>query len=47
MHDALDENVGRMDRVGIDISRRDEMLDLRDRHLAGGGQDSVGLFRER
>jgi hypothetical protein len=45
MHDALDENAGRMDRVGIDISRRDDMLDLRDRHLAGGGHYRIEITR--
>ena len=33
MHDALDENAGRMDGVGIDFSCLHEMLDFRDRHL--------------
>src|ERR1700730_5601348 len=45
MHDALNENAWRMDRVGIDFSRRDEMLDLRDRHLAGGGHHWIEVAR--
>ena len=45
MHDALDENARSMDRVGIDFPRRDEMLDLRDRRLAGGGHHRIEVAR--
>src|ERR1700730_1852960 len=45
MHDALDENARRMDRFGIDVSRRDDVLDLRDRHLAGSGHHRIEVAR--
>ena len=45
MHDALHENARRDDLVGVDLARLDEMLDLGDRHLAGGRHHRIEIPR--
>src|SRR5438045_8529988 len=45
MHDALHENSWRVNLVGLDLARLDQLLDLRDGHLARGGHDRVKVAR--
>ena len=43
--DALDENAGRMDVVGIDLAGRHQMLDFGHRDLGGGRHHRVKIAR--
>ena len=45
MHEALDENAGGDDVVGVDLPGLDEMFDLRDRDLARGGHHRIEVSR--
>src|SRR5437016_5684447 len=45
LEDPLHEDAGRVHRVGLDGAGRDQLLDLGDRHLAGGGHHRVEVAR--